>query len=92
VLSRVAVTGYEIHHGQTQAIRNDVIEVIPELAWCNTNGNVLGIYLHGLFENSSVLQALWGSHSQSLDAMFDGLADFLEAHMQAGLLTKLANV
>ncbi len=79
-LSQVEVLGYEIHHGQTaqhpaMAAAGDVArELIPGLAWQNTAGNVLGVYLHGLPENASVLQALFGGGAQTLDAAFERMA------------------
>ena len=98
-LSNVTVTGYEIHHGVTQSItqtaqrevkQNVACEPIAGLAWQSQQGNVLGIYLHGMFEDSAVLQALWGADAPSLDSVFDGLAHFLEANTDAGFLSKLA--
>jgi adenosylcobyric acid synthase len=90
-LSNVTVTGYEIHHGVTMSG-----EPIVGLAWQSQQGNVLGIYLHGMFEDSAVLQALWGTDAPSLDSVFDGLAGFLEANTDAGFLSqfvaKLANI
>ncbi len=80
-LADVEVLGYEIHHGQTaqhpaMAAKGDVArELIPGLAWQNAAGNVLGVYLHGLFENASVLQALLGGGAQTLDAAFERMAD-----------------
>lgn len=98
-LSGVAVRGYEIHHGQTAqhpalAAKGDVArEVLPGLAWQNAPGNVLGLYLHGLFEDAAVLQALFGRHGAvhvpTLDEVFDGLADFIEQHFEPGLLAAL---
>ena len=41
-------------------------------------GNVLGLYLHGLFEDPAVLQALFGATARTLDSVFDGLADFID--------------
>jgi len=79
-LAGVPVLGYEIHHGQTaqhpaMAAGGDVARVlIPGLAWQNGAGNVLGVYLHGLFENASVLQALLGGSAQTLDAAFERMA------------------
>ena len=57
--------------------------------WQNDAGNVLGIYLHGLFEQASVMAALFGAKARDLDAVFDGLADHVERHCAAGVLAEL---
>ena len=95
-LSNVAAHGYEIHHGQTAehsamaAAGDRAHAVMPEgLAWQNAAGNVLGVYMHGLFEDPAVLQALFGATAPTLDAVFDGLADFIDAHFARGFLSSL---
>ncbi len=94
-LSGIEVSGYEIHHGQTaqhpaMAAKGDLArEVLPGLAWQNAAGNVLGCYLHGLFEDAAVLQALFGTGAPTLDAVFDGLADYLGRHSAPGVLDAL---
>jgi adenosylcobyric acid synthase len=99
-LAGIAVSGYEIHQGQTaqhpaMAKTGDVARaVLPGgLGWQNAAGNVLGIYLHGLFEDPAALQALFGQHLAgpvpTLDAVFDRLADFIETHFEAGVLDAL---
>ena len=94
-LSGIEVSGYEIHHGQTaqhpaMAEKGDVArEVLPGLAWQGCGGNVLGCYLHGLFEQAAVLQALFGAGAPTLDAVFDGLADYLDRHSAPGVLDAL---
>jgi adenosylcobyric acid synthase len=94
-LQGVTVSGYEIHHGQTvqhpaMAAAGDLAHtVVPGLAWQNGSGNVLGIYQHGLFEEANVLRALFGASVPTLDSVFDGLADFVEAHFDAGVLDAL---
>jgi adenosylcobyric acid synthase len=92
-LSNVPMTGYEIHHGQTAAhpqMAQDGQAVMPEgLAWQNARGNVLGLYLHGLFEDAAVLHALFGTAAPTLDSTFDGLADFIDTHFDAGVLSGL---
>ncbi len=95
-LAGVTVAGYEIHHGQTQqhvamAVAGDVaLAVLPDgLGWQNAAGNVLGLYLHGLFEDPAVLHALFGAHAPTLDSVFDGLADFIAQNFEAGVLASL---
>ena len=95
-LSDVTVAGYEIHHGQTaqhpaMAKAGDVaVAVLPEaLGWQNPAGNVLGLYLHGMFEDPAVLQALFGATTPTLNSVFDGLADYIEQHFEAGFLNSL---
>ena len=99
-LTDIYVAGYEIHHGQTQqhvamAAAGDVAHaVLPDgLGWCNASGNVLGLYLHGMFEDAAVLQALFGAQLggavPTLETVFDGLADYIAAHFEPGVLDGL---
>ncbi len=95
-LAGVSVSGYEIHHGQTaqhpaMAAAGDVAHaVLPDgLGWCNGAGNVLGLYLHGLFEDPAVLHALFGARAPTLDSVFDALADYISQHFEAGVLASL---
>jgi adenosylcobyric acid synthase len=99
-LSNVAVAGYEIHHGNTSphtaqhpamAKAGDVAAaVLPDaLGWQNKPGNVLGLYLHGMFEDPTVLQALFGATTPTLNSVFDGLADYITQHFEDGFLDSL---
>ena len=95
-LSGVAMQGYEIHHGQTAqhpalAAAGDTARAVMAggLAWQNIRGNVLGLYLHGMFEDPTVLQALFGATVPTLDAVFDGLADYIEQHFAPAVLQSL---
>ena len=99
-LAGVPVSGYEIHHGQTQqhvamaAAGNVARAVLPDgLGWQSREGNVLGLYLHGLLEDPCVLQALFGAQLQepvpTLNTVFDGLADFIDTHFEPGVLQSL---
>ncbi len=50
---------------------------------------MLGVYLHGLFEDPAVLRALFGVTVPTLDTVFDGLADYIEQHFEPGVLQGL---
>ena len=95
-LASINVQGYEIHHGQTaqhpaMAQGGDVARAVMPggLAWQNARGNVLGVYLHGLFEDAHVLHALFGVEAPTLDSVFDGLADYIKRHFEPGVLSSL---
>lgn len=95
-LSNVAMGGYEIHHGQTAehtAMADGGNRAIPvmadDLAWQNGAGNVLGLYLHGMFEDPAVLHALFSATVPTLDSVFDGLADYIDTHFAPGVLDDL---
>ena len=95
-LSGVAVEGYEIHHGQTSARADMALGadaarpvMADAMAWQNERGNVLGVYLHGLFESAAVIHALFGISAPDPDQVFDGLADYIEAHFEPGVLSSL---
>jgi adenosylcobyric acid synthase len=91
-LAGLEASGYEIHHGRTaqHPAMAPAREVLPcGLGWQNEAGNVLGLYLHGLFEDPAVLRALFGADVPAPDQVFDGLADFIDAHFPAGVLAGL---
>ena len=83
--------GYEIHCGitvphpglppPTVALRDDRGEAI---GW--QQGNVLGVYAHGLFESPALLRAMWGAAAPALDDSFELLADLIDRHLDATLL------
>jgi len=93
-LSGLAVEGYEIHLGRSEA-SDPALHVAlpaaapgePPLGW--QRGNVLALYLHGLFENPALVRALFGATLPPLDAVFDGLADLIDAHFEPGALMAL---
>lgn len=98
-LSGLTAFGYEIHQGHTKPMPGTSAQAVfsggDELGWCSADGQVLGVYLHGLFENPAILRALFGDAAvsvRSLDTVFDGLADFIDQHFAPGALRQLAGL
>ncbi len=83
-LAGVRAVGYEIHHGQSRPT-GEVLTALPEgLGY--QKGNVLGVYLHGLFEDPAVQRALFGRTATGLEATFDALAEAVGEHLDEGFL------
>jgi adenosylcobyric acid synthase len=88
-LAGLPVRGYEIRHGRTRA-DEPVAEALPGgRGW--VRGGVLGVTLHGLFENPDVVAALAGrAPARSLDAAIDELTDGVVAALDIDLVERLA--
>jgi adenosylcobyric acid synthase len=91
-LSGAQVRGYEIHNGRTSqhaGMAAGRVAMPGGLGWQNEQGNVLGVYLHGLFEDAGVLHALFGARAPTLESVFEGLADFIDARFAPGFMPDL---
>ena len=86
-LGETPFSGYQIRHGRTTTTAA-VDEALPDgLGF--VAGPVLGIYVHGLFEQPGVLEALFGVlPRRSLDQAFDQLADAIEEHLDVPALLR----
>ena len=82
-----AVSGYEIHHGATEAGAGVRPYLSDNLGF--VQGNVAGVYVHGLFDNASFraafcrqlgVRANAGEWGAQVDASLDTLARHLESH------------
>ncbi len=84
-LGEKTLAGYQIRHGRTTTTA-PVAEALPDgLGF--VDGPVLGIYLHGLFEQPELLEALLGEPPRrSLDQVFDELANAVEEHLDVAAL------
>jgi adenosylcobyric acid synthase len=91
-LSRTTFGGYEIRHGRTEPTNDAALEAV-EGGLGYVRGSVLGLTVHGLFENTEVLTALFGHDAdRSLDSAFDDLADAVAEHLDTDRLVELAGV
>jgi len=93
-LSDITASGYEIRQGRTRQ-HADLPPALPAVRTADGEvigwqlGSVMGCYAHGLFEQRSVMQALFGQGSGDLDTVFEGLADYVHRHFEPGSLQQL---
>jgi adenosylcobyric acid synthase len=86
-LSGLEVSGYEIRHGATVALAGEAV-LGDGLGFAS--GPVLGVYLHGLFEQPAFVRAVLGvAPSRGLDEELDRLADAVEPHLDVDALLEL---
>lgn len=73
-LAGIGWRGYEIRHGRVSALAGEPPVLSPERGWAD--GPVLGVTLHGLFEEPKVIEALTGERQGfSIDRVIDDLTD-----------------
>jgi adenosylcobyric acid synthase len=90
-LAGAPVRGYEIRHGETRATE-PVQEALPGGRGFARDA-VLGISVHGLFEQPDAVAALLGRPpGRHLEAVFDGLADLVESRLDVDGFARLAGV
>jgi adenosylcobyric acid synthase len=88
-LSDHALSGYEIRHGHSVAV-GPAVAALPDGRGF-VAGAVLGVSVHGLFEDPANVAALVGrAPERSLTAVFDDLADAVEEHLDVARLLEIA--
>lgn len=87
-LSGLVLDGYEIRHGRTESAPELDAALPDDLGW--VSGPLLGIYLHGAFENPLVVDALLGiTTSDSGEDAIAELARSVAAHLDVERIAAL---
>jgi len=99
-----AFTGYEIHIGKSTGADTQnpaaYIDGQPQGA-ISPDGRIMGLYVHGLFDEAEARQALLPElagqiaaidQSQRIDQALDRIAEALENHLDIETLTKIAGL
>jgi adenosylcobyric acid synthase len=80
--------GYEIRYGETTPVAESGVSASDGMF---AAGSVLGVTAHGLLDDPSVLEALFGSRpSRTLEQVFDELAELVEERFDIPALGRLA--
>lgn len=88
-LARLPLYGYEIRHGRTRATAPEHEALPGGRGWAR--GPVLGLTLHGLFEDPALVGALVGAApSRSLEVVLDALTDAVMAGLDVDRIDALA--
>ncbi len=89
------VSGYEIHHGQSRAWGDTRPFLAGGLGF--RRGNVTGVYLHGLFDDTAFRRSFLGElgvssssadAADALDRTLETLADHVAEHLDMGAVDK----
>ena len=87
-LAAKLVRGYEIRHGRTVELADTVAAIDGDLGWIQDA--VLGITVHGLFEDAEVLSALFGrAPHHTLDSAIDAMTDVVVANLDMARIDSL---
>jgi adenosylcobyric acid synthase len=90
-LSGRSLDGYEIRQGRSRATAPSAPALPDNRGW--SDGPVLGVTLHGLFESPAITAAIAGTAAAgTLDAALDELADGVVAGLDRGWLDALAGL
>jgi adenosylcobyric acid synthase len=90
-LNGIGWRGYEIRHGRVSPGATAVPALSDGRGW--VSGPVLGITLHGLFEEDAVVEALTGEGQRfSIDRVIDDLTDQVMASLDVAAIERVAGV
>lgn len=98
-----AVSGYEIHMGQTQSHELPLIQFSDGRCDGAYNGNIFGTYLHGIFENNNISSAIVSelfrrrgltcsdkiNYAGYKESQYDLLADTLRQNLDIAMIYKI---
>jgi len=75
-LSGIKVSGYEIHMGDSEIIEGTPMNTIEDKLDGCVNNNVAGSYIHGIFDNSEVVNAIVKILAEQKGISLNNLEDF----------------
>jgi adenosylcobyric acid synthase len=90
-LAGLSFEGYEIRHGASEIV-GDAAQALPGgLGF--VSGSVLGIYIHGLFEQPQLSRALVGAAATTTpDETFERLADVVDSACDSELIDRVVGL